>query len=115
MFSAMNAQMKLYVEIEKNQLIPSFKKYDKDSSKTIEKHELSEMLTELGFDHNQEQLELTFKNVDIDKSGTIDYNEFKRWFFIGLKPYDKTTRTLLKLSSKATGLLDNIDMDMIAV
>lgn len=76
----------------------------------IEKHELSEVLKELGFEHTPEQLDITFHNVDIDKSGSIDYEEFKRWFFVGMKPYDSGTRTLLKLTSKANGLLDQVNL-----
>lgn len=68
-------------------------------------------MKELGLEPpTEEALEETFKNIDYDKSGTIDYDEFKRWFFRGMKTYDKNTRTLLKLTSKANGLLDQVNL-----
>jgi len=46
------------------------------------------------------------KDLDLNNDGVVDLDEFKRWYFTGMKPYNGSRRTLLKLGGKASKLLD---------
>jgi hypothetical protein len=83
-------------------LIPVFKQFDKDDNNTIDKNELKDLANALGHSLSDEQLELAFKDLDLNKDGVIDFSEFKRWYFTGLRPFNDRTRNMLKLSK--TGL-----------
>jgi hypothetical protein len=48
------------------------------------------------------------KDLDMNNDGVIDFNEFKRWYFTGMKPYNGTRRTFLKVGSKSQKLVDSI-------
>ena len=45
---------------------------------------------------SQDQLDAAFKDLDINKDGIIDYNEFRTWYFSGMKPFSGNRRSLLK-------------------
>ena len=60
----------------------AFEAADKNHNGTIDKKELEicmkELAAHLGMDPpNQKAVEIKFKKLDIDKNGSIDYNEFK--------------------------------------
>jgi len=46
------------------------------------------------------------KDLDLNKDGVIDLEEFSRWYFTGMKPYNGSTRTMLLVGGKAMQLLD---------
>ena len=64
------------------------------------------MMKELGHELNEQQLDEALKDLDINKDGVIDMEEFSRWYFTGMKPYNGSTRTILKIGGKAMQLLD---------
>jgi len=48
------------------------------------------------------------KDLDLNGDGVIDMKEFCRWYFTGMKPYNGSTRTMLKFGNKSKALLDTI-------
>ena len=70
---------KTYEQLE---IIPKFKKYDVDGSLTIDKKELQDLLTDLGFSTDLD-IDETYNVLDTNKNGIIEYNEFRTWFLNG--------------------------------
>jgi len=62
-------------EIEK--LWEVFKVFDSDSSGSISTEELGQVMRSLGQSPNETELRDLIKEVDVDFSGTIDFQEFK--------------------------------------
>jgi len=85
---------------------PAFQKFDKDGSGAIDKNELGQLSKDLGHELTEDQLNVALKDLDLNNDGVVDLDEFKRWYFTGMKPYNGTRRTLLKFGGKATKLLD---------
>jgi len=83
---------------------PAFGKFDKDFSGAIDKGELKELSSELGYPLNDEQLEKALTDLDLNKDGVVDLNEFCRWYFTGLKSYNNTTRNMLVLTKAGLSL-----------
>lgn len=47
------------------------------------------MLSEqLGAPLTPKQLETALADLDLNKDGVIDFDEFCRWYFTGMKPYN---------------------------
>ena len=64
------------------------------------------MCRELGMELDEQQLEEALKDLDLNKDGVVDLDEFKRWYFTGMKPYNGTRRAMLKIGGKVAGLMD---------
>jgi hypothetical protein len=60
----------------------------------------------LGQQLNDDQLKTALKDLDLNNDGVVDFTEFKRWYFSGMKSYNGTKRTLLKLGAKTRALKD---------
>ncbi|KAL9058245.1 MAG: hypothetical protein Q9162_001844 [Coniocarpon cinnabarinum] len=54
----------------------AFKVFDKDGSGTLSKAEVREVMRSLGENITEEELDEMMREVDLDKSGTIDFKEF---------------------------------------
>ena len=55
----------------------NFKNYDKDANGTIEKGEFGQVLKDMGYDEvSEEKLAEMFSNVDLNKDGVVDWEEF---------------------------------------
>jgi len=85
---------------------PAFAKFDKDGSGAIDKDELAELSKSLGFELSPEELELALKDLDLNGDGVVDLHEFKRWYFTGMKPYNGSTRAMLKIGSNSKTIKD---------
>ena len=86
-----------YVDTQENDNIkPAFAKYDKDGSGNIDKEELRALSTDLGHSLNDEELEAALIDLDLNKDGVVDYEEFKRWYLSGMKSYSGKKKTMLK-------------------
>ena len=48
---------------------------------------------------------MALKDLDMNNDGVVDLEEFTRWYFTGMKPYNGARRTMLKLGSKTAGLM----------
>eukprot|EP01087_Luapelamoeba_hula_P009542 TRINITY_DN2469_c0_g1_i1.p1 TRINITY_DN2469_c0_g1~~TRINITY_DN2469_c0_g1_i1.p1 ORF type:complete len:209 (+),score=43.80 TRINITY_DN2469_c0_g1_i1:44-670(+) len=57
-----------------------FDKYDADGSGAIDKKEFVDMCYDLGYYLSRTELEIAIKLVDRDGSGTIDFDEFYKWW-----------------------------------
>jgi len=57
-----------------------FNKYDKDQDGSIGTNELHALCLEMGVMLNAEQLEVALKVMDSDGNGTIEFDEFEKWW-----------------------------------
>ena len=62
----------------------------------------------LGQEIDDEQTEIALKDLDLNNDGVVDLDEFKRWYFTGMKPYSGARRTLLKVGNKSMKILDSV-------
>jgi len=86
-----------YAEVLKNDVKPAFAKFDKDGSGAIDKTELSQLMADLGFKADDWAVDEALKDLDLDGNGVIDLEEFKRWYFTGMKQYNGSTKAMLRL------------------
>ena len=102
--AAFQAGQAKYAEKKQNDVEPAFAKFDKDGSGAIDKEELAALSKELGTELTEQQLNDALIDLDLNKDGVVDLDEFCRWYFTGMKPYNGTRRTLLQLGSKSMKL-----------
>eukprot|EP00045_Choanoeca_perplexa_P017848 m.268555 g.268555 ORF g.268555 m.268555 type:complete len:169 (-) comp17654_c0_seq1:704-1210(-) len=57
-----------------------FDKHDRDGSGTIDASELKEIAYQLGHPMTDAQIAEGLKEIDLDGSGELNYEEFKRWW-----------------------------------
>jgi len=55
-----------------------------------------------------EQVDNALKDLDLNNDGVIDLDEFSRWYFTGMKPYNDTTRTMLKVRNHSASLFNTM-------
>jgi hypothetical protein len=101
----MNTATEKYDKLYKNSLEPAFKKFDKDNSNSIDKDELRALSEQLGTVLNDEQVELALKDLDLNGDGVIDISEFARWYFTGMKSYNGTKRSMLRIKGHVKDIL----------
>lgn len=71
------------------------------------------MSADLGNTITDEQVDEALKDLDMNGDGVVDYNEFKRWYFSGMKPYRPGRKGLLKAGAamkKLTSVAQNSEM-----
>jgi hypothetical protein len=86
----------------------AFDKFDKDLSGAIDKEELGELSKELGFELSEEQLTSALGDLDLNGNGVIDFDEFTRWYFTGMKPYNGLTKSMLKIEHGSKTLFNTM-------
>mmetsp|Transcript_16084 Transcript_16084/g.27159 ORF Transcript_16084/g.27159 Transcript_16084/m.27159 type:complete len:281 (+) Transcript_16084:220-1062(+) len=96
----------LYKAKVDNEVSKIFTKFDYDKNNTIDKSELASLSKELGHELTAEELETAMKDLDMNGNGVIDFSEFKRWYFSGMKAYDGKTKTMLKIGRTTYSVLD---------
>lgn len=94
-----------YEKLFNDDVKPAFAKFDKDGSGAIDKAELKELSKDLGNELSEGDLNTALKDLDLNKDGVIDVNEFARWYFSGMKSYGSGKRSLLKFHGHATNIL----------
>ncbi|KNC85284.1 hypothetical protein SARC_02508, partial [Sphaeroforma arctica JP610] len=57
----------------------SFNKYDFDKSGAIDVDELTKLFDELNWAHDEKSVKIALASMDADNSGTIEFDEFKKW------------------------------------
>jgi hypothetical protein len=107
--NAVNWSKRQYDKVMANDVMPAFKKFDKDGSGEIDREELGELSAELGHTLTVEQINDALIDLDINGDGVIDLEEFKRWFFSGMKPFDGTKRSMLKFGAQFDNLMELLD------
>lgn len=96
-FSADLVKLKAtHTQTENDTLKKVFAKYDADESGAIDKEELAKLSADLGHELEEDQLDAALKDLDLNGDGVIDYDEFKRWYFSGMKAYSGKKRSMLK-------------------
>jgi len=108
MIEALDQLKTAYDEKIETDVKPAFQKFDADGSGAIDKKELQTLSKTLGFPLTDEQTDVALKDLDLNKDGVIDFNEFQRWYFTGMKSYNGKTRNLLRMGNKSRAILDKI-------
>ena len=91
-----------------NEVKAAFNKFDADGSGAIDRDELAALSKDLGYELNDEELKNALRDLDLNKDGVIDLYEFSRWYFTGMKPFNGSRRTMLRLGSGAKKLLETV-------
>lgn len=93
-----------YDQVNNGAFQEAFNKFDKDGNGSIDRDEIAAVCAELDAPLEEDELEEAFKDLDTNKDGVIDMNEFRNWYFSGMKSYSAKKRTLLKFKNGAAGL-----------
>lgn len=95
----------------------AFNVFDKDLDGYITTEELATVMRTLGYNPNQEELDEIIETYDHDKSGTIDYTEFKDLMNSKFKEQQEGKDLLeifLIFDKDADGLISAEDMKYVA-
>lgn len=95
-----------YNELKSTKVEPLFKKYDADNSGAIDKAELGNLCKDLGVPLDDAQLDAAIEDLDVNKDGVIDLNEFCKWWFSGFQSYDTYRRVMIKMKTKGKNALE---------
>ena len=57
-----------------------FDRFDRDSNGKIDEVELTRLLDALGVGFSDSQVRATFESIDQNRSGLIDFEEFRSWW-----------------------------------
>mmetsp|Transcript_30228 Transcript_30228/g.66089 ORF Transcript_30228/g.66089 Transcript_30228/m.66089 type:complete len:911 (-) Transcript_30228:377-3109(-) len=92
---------------ERERLMEVFKKHDKDGSGAIDLQELQQMCEELGGKISAEESQEAMKQLDKDKSGTCNFEEFVGFWTSksGLGGYNSAALQFIKLKMATGGAL----------
>jgi len=71
----------------KDDVRKAFNNFDTNKSGNIDKSELAALSKILGHELTEEQLDTALKDLDLNEDGVIDFDEFARWYFTGMKCY----------------------------
>lgn len=104
----------MYEEKKDDEVKKAFDKFDTDGSGAIEMKELGELSKDLGHPLTKRQLEEAFKDLDLNHDGVIDFEEFARWYFTGMKPYNGAQRSMLQVARKTTSIFEALKKENIA-
>lgn len=64
----------------------AFLMYDKNGDSKITLDEFGDVIKSLGLNPSKDQLITLMKEIDLDGSGTVDFNEFAIWMSIKMSP-----------------------------
>lgn len=67
------------LSFEDEVLLETFNLFDKDGSGTISTNEFGTVVRAIGFNPSDDEIEQTIKEFDLDRSGRLDFGEFKRY------------------------------------
>jgi hypothetical protein len=97
--AALSNAFEVMIEAYKNkrdtEVAEAFRQFDEDGSGAIDKDELQQLSKQLGHPLSEEELATALDDLDLNKDGVIDFDEFCRWYFTGMKPYNDSTRSML--------------------
>lgn len=95
-------------------VLQAFNQFDADGSGEIDKDELAQLSAQLGAPLNDKQLKEALVDLDLNKDGVIDYDEFCRWYFTGMKSYNGGTRSMLMVGGKTGSIFDALAREKLA-
>jgi hypothetical protein len=105
---------RVYETKKEEEVRKAFDKFDRDASGAIDLKELGELSKDLGHPLTKRQLEQAFKDLDLNHDGVVDFEEFARWYFTGMKPYNGTTRSMLQVAHKTASIFEALKKEDIA-
>jgi Ca2+-binding EF-hand superfamily protein len=73
-----------------------FNAYDANRDGVISKQEFSELLVQMGFKMSQQAVDQFFAQIDVDKSGTIEFSEFVDWYTTLMELADREAQKMLE-------------------
>ena len=72
----MEKQTNYVDESDEELVLRAFKSFDKDHDGKITNYEFKYILTQMGDKFSQDELDLLFKECDLDINGILDYQDF---------------------------------------
>jgi len=90
-----------------------FVHYDRDGSGSIDMAEFRALVASLGLLIPAEEVENTFKAIDLDDSGTLEFEEFFQWFHAAKKHKNSLIRNKVRKLSQKAGLISITDPEVI--
>lgn len=106
--SAYDQSVALFVKKLEEDVRPAFQKFDKDGSGAIDRGELQALMKDLGQELDDDQTTRALRDLDLNKDGVVDFDEFTKWYFAGMKSYSGARRTLLKVGQKSKKLIESL-------
>lgn len=77
--------------IEAKLLEKIFHEVDNDGNGVLDRNEISQLTRKVGLDLDVSQLTVLYLSMDVDKSGLIDWDEFRKWYYFDPGADDKQT------------------------
>jgi len=105
---------KIYESKKQDEVKRAFEKFDKDGSGVIDLQELGELSKDLGYPLTKGQLDTAFKDLDLNHDGVIDFEEFCRWYFTGMKPFSGAKRSMLQVAQKTSTIFEALKKENIS-
>eukprot|EP01052_Picozoa_sp_SAG31_P030496 SAG31_NODE_3132_length_4639_cov_3.668502_2_plen_200_part_00 len=68
--------------IESKLLEEIFHEVDKDKNGLLDRNEIGQLTRKVGLDLDVSQLTVLYLSMDVDKSGLIDWDEFRKWYYL---------------------------------
>jgi len=90
-----------------------FVHYDRDGSGAIDMAEFRALVATLGLLIPAEEVENTFRAIDLDNSGTIEFEEFYQWFHAAKSHKNNPIKNKLRKVGQKTGLISITDPEVI--
>lgn len=107
--------MEHFYQLKKeNEVRKCFERFDLDGNGYIDKQELAGLSLQLGHKLDEQQLNDALKDLDLNHDGTVDFDEFCRWYFTGMKPYTGAKRSMLQVGMKTTSVFEALKKESIS-
>jgi len=90
-----------------------FVHYDRDGSGAIDMAEFRALVASLGLLIPAEEVENTFRAIDLDNSGTIEFEEFYQWFYAAKSHKNNPIKNKLRKLGQKTGVISITDPEVI--
>jgi len=90
-----------------------FVHYDRDGSGAIDMAEFRALVASLGLLIPAEEVENTFRAIDLDNNGTIEFEEFYQWFFAAKSHKNNPIKNMLRKVGQKTGMISITDPEVI--
>jgi len=90
-----------------------FVHYDRDGSGAIDMSEFRALVASLGLLIPAEEVENTFKSIDLDDNGTVEFEEFFQWFHATKEHKNNPIRNKLRKVGQKTGAISITDPEVI--
>jgi len=90
-----------------------FVHYDRDGSGAIDQAEFRALVASLGLLIPAEEVENTFKAIDLDNNGTIEFEEFFQWFHASKEHRNNPIRRTVRRMGQRAGMISITDPEVI--